>query len=189
MKIYGNKNVKRGIKVGEIPYITFTDRESAIGFINDHGLLGEFISRMKGDEEITIDADSENASMNKIEYNGKTYWYGSNCYDEMLTLRIDRMIGFYRELPDIYNDNIFNWKKNKKYGSQECTIEEEMFEYHIIYKADGNATIDVKYTACDNRHKNKVTISTIEVEYATNEVLKKAIKTWKKNFKEQLKMV
>lgn len=186
MKIYGNKNVKRGIKLGEIPYTTFNDKESAIGFINDHGLLGEYISRMNGDEETTIDTDSQNISMNKIEYNGETYWYGSNIYDEILTLRVDRMVGFYKELPNIYDDKIFHWKKNKKYGSQECVIEEEMFEYHIIYKADGNAVIDVRYTACDNRHRNKVTMSTIEVEYATNEILKKAIKTWKRNFRDQL---
>lgn len=188
MKIYGNKNEKRGIKVGEITYREFNNKTSAIGFITDHGLLGEYISKMDGDEEIIIDVDPENISMSKLEYNGETYWYGTNVFDEMLTLKIDRMVGFYKELPDIYDDNIFHWKKNKKYGTRECIIEESVFEYHCIYKSDGNATIDVKYTACDNRHRNKVTISTIEVEYASNSVLKKAIKTWKKNFKNILEV-
>jgi hypothetical protein len=188
MKFYGEKNLKRGLKVGEISYKDFNDVSSAIGFIREHGLFGEYVSRMRDevDDEISIDTDPENVDMESIEYEGNRYWYGTNCFDTVLTLGMDRKIGIYRELPDVYDDKIFHWKLNKKYGSMECVIEENLFEYHCIYKADGNAVINVKYTACDNLHKNKVTISTIEIEYATNTIILKAIKKWKKSFREAL---
>lgn len=188
MKYYGDKNIKRGIKVGEISYKEFNDKDSAIGFIREHGLLGEYISKMRDEveDEMPIDTDPDNISIQSIEYEGNRYWYGTNCFDPILTTDISRKVGVYRELPDIYDDKMFHWKKNKKYGSMECIIEENVFEYQCIYKADGNAMVNVRYTACDNLHKNKVTISTIEIEYATNKVILKAIKKWKKNFRDML---
>lgn len=188
MKVYGEKNIKRAIKMGEITRAEFNNKDSAIGFIREHGLLDEYISKMDGNEETYIDIDPKNISLNKIEYNGETYWYGENAFDLMANFRVDSYVGFYKELPDVFDDKIFHWKKNKKYNSLECVIEEGMFEYYCIYKADGNATVDVRYTACDNRHKNKVTMSTIEIEYATNEVIMEAIKKWKRNFKNMLQI-
>lgn len=189
MKIYGNKNIKRGIKVGEINYKEFNDSNTAIGFIREHGMIGEFFSEMYDDveEELPIDVDPKNISMESVEYNGVKYWYGRNCYDDMLTLRLDRGVGVYRELPDIYDDQVFHWKKNKKYGSMECTVEDGVFEFRCVYKADGNATINVRYCACDNLHRNKVTMAMIEVEYATNAVILKGIRQWKKEFRDMLK--
>ena len=182
MKVYGEKNIKRSIKLGEINYNEFNDKDSAIGFIREHGMLGEYMAKMYDDaeEEMLIDTDTENVSLEAVEYEGNKYWYGTNCYDPTLTTGMARKIGVYKELPNIYDDKIFHWKKNKKYGSMECIIEENVFEYQCIYKADGNAMVNVRYTACDNLHKNKVTISTIEIEYATNKVILKAIKKWKK---------
>lgn len=189
MKIYGEKNIKRAIKVGEIEQNEFNDSKSPVGFIKEHGLLGEYISKMDGTEEYEVDTDPKNVSMESVEYNGETYWYGVNPCDRELTMKLWRRVGFYKELPDIYDDDMFHWKVNKKYGSKECTIEEGMFEYFCIYKPDGNATVDVKYVACDNRHRNKVTMSTIEIEYASNETILRGIREWKKSFKEVLKAV
>lgn len=189
MKIYGNENMKRGIKVGEVKRSEFNDKNSAVGFIKERGMLGEFIAEMNVDvnKEYFIDTNPNNISMKCVECNGEKYWYGVNPYDEMLTVKLDSMIGFYKELPDIYNDKMFHWKRNKKYGSMECVVEDGIFEYHCIYKADGNAIVDVKYNVCDNRHRNRVTITTIEIEYASNEVIIYAIKSWKKEFKEIVK--
>lgn len=152
-------------------------------------MLGEYIAKMYDDaeEEMLIDANAENISIESVEYNGNKYWYGSNSFDQMLTLKLDRKIGVYRELPDIYDDSIFHWKKNKKYGSMECTIEDGVFEFYCIYKADGNAVINVKYCACDNLHRNKVTMAMIEVDYASNDIILKGIKQWKKEFRNMLK--
>ena len=188
MKIYGEKNIKRSIKVGEVDANEFNDKNSAIGFIREHDMLGEYISKMYDDaeEEMKIDTNTENISIESIEYNGTKYWYGVNCYDPGLTLRLNKKIGFYRELPDIYDDKMFHWKKNKKYGSMETIIEDGVFEFQCIYKADGNATINVRYCACDNLHRNKVTMAMIEVEYATNTAILKGIKEWKKEFKSSL---
>lgn len=189
MKIYGEKNIKRSIKIGEIDYNEFNDKTSAIGFIKEHGMLGEYMSKMydEVEEEVNIDADPKNVTMHHIDYAGNRYWYGENAYDEFMLTNMYRKIGVYREMPDIYDDKKFHWKPNKKYGSMECKIEDGVFEYHCIYKADGNATVNVKYCACDNYHRNKVTIATIEVEYATNEVIMKGIMQWKREFKNSLK--
>ena len=46
MKYYGDKNIKRGIKLGEIKYCDFDNKDSAVGFIMEHGLFGEYISKM-----------------------------------------------------------------------------------------------------------------------------------------------
>lgn len=187
MKIYGEKNIKRGIKVGEFDYGEFNDKKSAIGFIRERGILPEYLASLYDDAEDELSIDTENINIESVEYNGVKYWYGTNCFDTELSFKLNRRIGVYRELPDIYDDKTFHWKKNKKYGSMECRIEDNMFEYHCIYMADGNAVVNVKYIACDNYHRNKVTIATIEVEYATNAVIQKGIKQWKKMFKENLK--
>ena len=187
MKYYGNENTKRTIKIGEVKRSDFNDKNTPIGFINAHGMLGEYMSEMDGDEEYYVDTDPNNVSMKCVEYSGEKYWYGENCYDDMMTININAMVGFYKELPDVYNNKIFHWKKNKKYGSMECVINEGILEYQCIYKADGNAIVNVRYIACDNLHRNKVTMATIEIEYASNEVILKAIKEWKNTFKNQLK--
>lgn len=185
MKIYGEANKRMGYKIGEISAKEFNDGKSPIGFIKEHGMLDEYISKMErvDNEEYEIDTDPKNTEMHKIEYNGETYWYGSNCYDMKMQLKLYNNIGIYKELPNIYDDNVFHWKRNKKYGTLECTVEGGVFEYQIIYKPDGNANINVRYVACDNLHRNKVTMSTIEVIYASNDVILKAIKTWKKQFR------
>ena len=68
-----------------------------------------------------------------------------------------------------------------------CIIEDGVFEFHCIYKADGNAVINVKYCACDNLHRNKVTMAMIEVDFASNDIILKGIKQWKKEFRNMLK--
>ena len=186
MKIYGEKNIKRCIKVGEINYNDLNDKGSAIGFIKEHNMLAEFFAEMNDDIEEDMNLDISSSTLKSVEYNGNTYWYGENSYDVLMCTKLYRKIGIYKQLPDIYDDSIFHWKRNKKYGSMECVIEEGVFEYQCIYKTDGNAVINVRYTACDNLHHNKVTIATIEVEYATNIVILKGIKQWKRNFKDEL---
>ena len=189
MKICGDKYMRRGIKVGEIDYRDFNDKNTAIGFIKEHGMLGEYISKMDAinDDEVSIDTTPDNISMKKVEYNGVKYWYGNNPYDVELTLGMYRKVGIYRELPNIYDDKIFHWKRNKKYGSLETTIEDGVFEFGVIYKVDGNAIVNVKYCACDNLHRNKVTIAMIEIEYATNDIILKGIGKWKNKFRESLR--
>ena len=182
MKYYGEKDIKRGIKVGEVRAKDFDDDKTAIGFIKENGMIGAYISRLNGREEIPI--DTSDVGMKCVIYNGDKYWYGENSYDCLQ--KLNRYIGFYKELPDIYDDKMFHWKVNKKYDSKECIIEDGVFEYWVIYKANGTASVDVRYVKCDNRHRNKVTIATIEVVYATNNVIVDAIKEWKRKFKEEI---
>ena len=189
MKVYGDKNLKKVVKIGEIDWEEYNNKNSAVGFIKEHGLFGEYVSKMYDEleEDMLLDTSTEGVRVESVEYNGIKYWYGANSYDSTLNLKIYRAVGVYKELPDIYDDNMFHWKNNKKYGSKECTIEDGVFEFHCIYKADGNAVINVKYCACDNLHRNKVTMAMIEVEYATNSVILKGIKQWKREFQQSLK--
>ena len=189
MKYYGNANKKLGMKIAEIMENDLYNPGTPIGFINKNGDLAEYfenlieVNGIDDDELYEVDTDPANVTMHKIEYNGKTYWWGTNCYDVRMSLRMGRRVGVYVQNPDIYDDKVFHWKNNKKYGTMECTIEEGVFEYQCIYKPDGNANINVRYTACDNAHRNKVTMSTIEVMYADNDTIIDAIKAWKKQFK------
>ena len=188
MKIYGNKNIKKVVRVGEINWKEFYDNNSAVGFIREHGLLGEFMAKMYDDLEEDMPIDVSSKGLKSVEYNGNKYWYGENSYDSFLQAKIYKTVGVYKELPDIYDDESFRWKENKKYGSKECVIEDGVFEFQCIYKADGNAVINVKYCACDNLHRNKVTMAMIEIEYATNALIHKGIIQWKREFQQSLKV-
>ena len=190
MICYGDQYVRRALKITDIPYTEFIDESTAVGFIEKHGLIGEFISKLKYDyegEEVNIDTDPKNLDLTLVEYNGVRYWYGENSLDSLMNLKVGgRRIGFYRELPNIFDDHNFHWKKNKKYGTLECVMERNKLEFHCIYKPDGNAIVNVKYTACENLHKNKVTISTIEINYANNGVIMKGILRWLNEFQKNV---
>ena len=182
MKTYGNENTKRLDYVCAYSKDRLNDPGTAIGYIKEIGKLKEFINKQYTKQNKTTYCDDRFKEFESYEYNGKTYWFG-----ERSSNITDGEIEWYVELPMVINDNNFHWKKNKKYGSLNCVIEDKVFEYHCIYKADGNAIVDVKYNACDNRHRNRVTIATIEIEYASNESIFDAIKQWKKEFKEMIK--
>lgn len=89
-------------------------------------------------------------------------------------------------LPQIYNDKIFCWIKNKKYNTLETTLVLGNFEFYCICDNNNNVAIDVKYTKCDNRHKNRVTISVIKINDADNETILNAIDFWKEQFVKEL---
>ena len=92
----------------------------------------------------------------------------------------------WKQLPRIANDDTFKWKENIKYGTKETVIIQGNFEFTCIVKADGDAIVDVRYTKCENKHRNRVTITRIEVFNAANEEILKAIDEWKKMFKSEM---
>lgn len=186
MRIYNNNYVKRGVRLATISESDFKN-DCALGFIKEKGMLGEYFSKLEGTEIEEFSCEPDNVDMRSIKYGDETYWYGVNCLSVRLTKGFDSFIEVYKELPSIYNDKTFNWKKNKKYGSMVAVIEDKIFEYHCIVKADGDAVVDVKYNACDNRHRNRVTITTIEISNATNDAIRDAIKEWKRDFKMVIK--
>ena len=180
MKVYGNENTKRLAYICGYSKDDLNNPTTPIGWINKNGDIENFIAGRYRVQKTTY-CDDRFMEFESYEYNGNTYWFGERSSN----LNND-VIEWYMELPMVINDKNFRWKKNKKYGSMECIIEDKAFEYHCIYKADGNAIVNVKYNACDNLHRNRVTIATIEIEYASNEVILKAIKEWKREFKEMI---
>lgn len=187
MKYYGDKNVRRVYYVCGFRKEDLNDKTTHIGYINSIGKLHDYVSQLpvRGGMDghggyrryPTIFCDERTRNYLSFKANGNTYWYGErggfNAGE----------IAFYLEMPMITNDDTFLWHPNKKYNSKECVIEDGALEYLCIYKENGNGIVDVKYNACDNRHRNKVTIATIEIEYASNEVFIEAIKEWKTKFK------
>lgn len=92
----------------------------------------------------------------------------------------------YKEIPRYTNDSFFHWILNEKYGARECTLERGPFKFVCTVKENDELTIEVKYTKCENRHRNTVTIATIEVFDGTNEIIKEAINAWGESFTEDL---
>lgn len=88
----------------------------------------------------------------------------------------------YELLDKVHNTELMMWQDNKKYGTKDCKFESGMFEFHCICQKDNTVMIDVKYTKCDNKHKNKVTVSTIEVKDADNKRILEAVDEWKESF-------
>lgn len=122
---------------------------------------------------------SELNNCERFKYNGKQYvkikdWHNTSSFF------------VYEVLPAIFNDEIFKWSRNAKYDTLECMFVIGMFEFHCIYKNDGSAIVDVKYAKCDNRHRNRVTITTIYINDAGNESILEAVDYWKAEFKREI---
>lgn len=113
-----------------------------------------------------------------INYDGKDYLF----YKRPLSF-----LEIYEILPSVYDDEIFKWKTNKKYQTLEATVTSGMFEYECICRNDKSGIINVRYAKCDNKHRNKVTITTIEMDDINNKRIIDAIECWKIQFTRELK--
>jgi hypothetical protein len=185
----GNADYRRLQFIEEYPLSLITDNTNPYGFIDSKGLLIKYSLECHGREMQSanyknrgiykIKFDDRWKYLERVEYEGDTYWVGVsaklNCGDALYDI--------YKELPLIRNDNLFFWKEDPKHGCLIAVLPSGNFEYHCIYKADGDAVVDVKYVACENRHANKVTLATIDVIHASNEAICEAIAEWKEDFK------
>ena len=172
MKYYGDNNIIRvsacaGFSDGEI---------NEMRFMQEQGILHEYVASKECRRVQSMDLDNL-VDYQQYEYNGEQYIFGKKR-------KLGSCLQYWKIQPSLYNDKTFEWKKNKKYNRLECIIEDGLFEYYCITKEDSVVSVDVRYTACDNRHRNKVTIANIEVTNASNDAISKAIKQWKKGFKE-----
>lgn len=91
------------------------------------------------------------------------------------------------ESGEIYKTYPFNWKPVRKYGNMEMRISQGLFEYVCVYNGNRTGFIDVKYTKCDNKHRNNVTIERIYLDDPTNIDYIYAIEEWKKMFRKEIK--
>lgn len=188
---------KETVRLKMVGYYNMTDEK--MGFINKKGLLMDFLADTFGSAEIyksfvlnrkdleEIFAIENGFGCSAFEHEGKQYVSGfANNFRSKAGYRGryfgDFEVGVYEILPNIYNDEMFSWKANKKYNVRECTYTSGLFEFHIVANSNDDVNINVKYTKCDNKHKNRVTIATININKASNESIVRAIDCWKKEF-------
>lgn len=97
----------------------------------------------------------------------------------------------YELLPQLADDGTFKWKDDLRHGTKEAVIKFFDWEYACTakYEKDGSCTVDIdcRYIKLDNRHSNKVTVSTITVKHnPSNQILLEAIDKWQNEMKESL---
>ena len=147
-----------------------------VNFLKEKNLYRQFALETK----LTIGQTIKSISNENIERYGKIEVFNGKNY--LIYKEPMRYTEIYEILPSIYNDELFTWKKNKKYQTMEATLVNNSFEFYVIYRSNGTAVINCKYTKCENKHRNKVTIATIELENASNKKILEAIEFWKTAF-------
>lgn len=153
-------------------------------FLEDNDMLLDYLDQ-KADEYLQSGKQSRNTYLTdsemfieSFEYNGKKYY--------IYTTPRNSYRRYFLELPAIYDDENFIWKDDIRNGTKTTTIEDSIFDFECIYRADGSTRIDVKYNECENTHRNRVSIATFEIEDSNNYEIKKAITDWKKCFKSKI---
>ena len=199
MKYYGDHNIKRGYVVGR-----FDDNisipSSPLGYLYSSGKIKEFIEKRlvpKGkfpdscnDEKyefINIKDVFDTVNCKGGEYYIVCRYNSEQGRSETVIYSAESPVGkggLFKTKDHTYK---FTWRKNSKYNTLEMKIARGNFEFYCVHRDSGNGSIDVKYTACDNRHRNNVTIARIDLESPSNWDYIKAIYEWIDQFKEELK--
>ena len=201
MEYYGNENIKRVetiYKTGDDIY----DATSEIGFIYKSGMIANFIKELGDDYRhgliYPFDIQGDNKSWtNDIQTLFDTVDVEGNTYYLVVISKKQRYKGLriYKELPRVGDGgdcgiyHKYKWKENKRDHSLEMTMRTGDFEYVCNYRDSGNGSIIVKYTGCDNKHRNNVTISQIDLYNPNNYDYENAIIQWKNNMFAELKQV
>lgn len=186
MKYYGNGN-KKALKL-----VAYNCMNPTTRFMKKKGMLMEYLLECSYRDSSII--YEEDVSEYKLKHFRKGEYYIEHRIRKELVKNLKQPpeyndiedIYVYKEVDKIYNTDEFMWRDNKKYGAKETTYVSGNFEFFIIAKTDGDAHIEVRYTACDNKHRNKVTISTIEVYNASTGEIKNAIEKWKEHMVSEL---
>ena len=191
MEYYGNLDYERLVTVARYEMNDVNNPNTAVGYLNNKDILFDFIINQQK-EEAPISEYRDCSSLKKKKRN-KEYYYIGIVKERARTKEIGstktEYVSYYtvwKKLPRIGNDKTFKWKENLKYGTKETVIIQGNFEFSCIVKADGDAIVDVRYAKCDNKHRNRVTITRIDVYNASNQEILNAIKEWKKMFQKEM---
>lgn len=85
-----------------------------------------------------------------------------------------------------YIEDKIEWKKDRKTGVYKTTLStNSIFRYDVSFNGK-DAVISVVYCACENLHRNNVTLSVVNVENATNLSIIDAIKHWREQMSSDL---
>ena len=189
----GNATTHKLMLICSFPIKDFSNKNSALSFIKENGLLVEFALLNKNSSrskyahwDRTITYDDRDDDLERVEHKNETYWIGDLSSNDDIAKAINGShMEVYKEVPNVINDDVFFWKENSRTGARDAVIVRGDFEYHCRVLADGDGFVDIKYAACMNRHANRVTVATIEVINASNEAFEEAIAEWKRNFGER----
>ena len=188
-------NIKR---LESIDIATRYKRE--VQFIKEQGLLFKYLTSrismtykdLKENEKHKLETQGDTI-VDDVDKSRKDYGQIIKVYEHFTIDDEDYYLetshGFYilyKVVPLLINDKDFEWKDNAKYESKEAVIKRGAFEYLCIVNADGNGKVIVRYTKCENFHRNKVTIAEFHVPNAYNEVFLTEINKWNKEFKESI---
>lgn len=186
-EFYGNPEEKR---MAHVFSSKIGNDSTALGFIKSKDLLLEYAVKRYYEGEVSTNyglchpcehpltemTRTYKYMMDEVVYQGKIYYVGE----------VEGEYCIWTEMPKIIDDKTFKWKLNTKYNSREATIASGNFEYFCIVKEGGDAVIEIKYTKCENKHRNKVTLGRIDVYYASNEDILKAIEMWREEFRKDV---
>ena len=184
MKYYGDLNCNRVELMDYYPIDCINNPNTPEGYLNKNGMLLEFIINQQKEKKVPV--EYIDCSGFKRKKSKKEYYYSGIKTVTIAGKGETECYVVYHQLPRIANDKTFRWKENAKYSTKETVVIQGNFEFACIVKADGNAFVDVRYAKCDNRHRNRVTITRIEVFDASNEEILKAIEQWKEMFKGEM---
>lgn len=181
---YIAREEEKNVRVKQIQKYDEEHNKHMTSYLREKDMLMDFLTDTKYQNEYKpikelTQKQLKRGNAREIEYRGKKYLFYTDQFNSTI---------LYEILPTIYDDELFHWSENKKYGTMESIVVLGVFEFLCIYqKANGNGNISVRYTKCDNYHKNKVTIANIEDIYnASNDIFIDAIEQWTTNFMEDV---
>ena len=161
-------------------------------FIADKGMMCDFLLAKHESDDFVVpspldrvdDVDKSTTIRGTFKEHAYEHFVrnGGNYYLETTS----EMYRLFKEFPLVIDDDTFVWKKNTKYNSLEAKIKDSMFEYQCIINSDGNGKVVIRYTKCENKHRNNVSLAEIDIENAYNEAFLNVIQEWKKNLKESI---
>lgn len=169
-------------RVKHMPYegIAMQTPDPFCSFLREKGLYMEYVTREPEKNKPTEPFIINNArGCEVVEYKDKTYIIYPQTRPAKCTV-------IYEVLPLIHNDGVFKWKNIAKTGEDKCTVKRGSFDFVCVALASGDGYIDVKYNKCENLHRNKTTLSTIQLTNVSNSVFKDAINDWVATLKREL---
>lgn len=175
MEYYGNPDLKRMklVYTHEMEGIS-----EALAFIDRKGMMFEYaVDHWQPwvEKEPKYYNKSTIEHFCRVDHKGKVYYVGNNgTYARKYTV--------FEELPMVYDDDDFHWKKEDE--NLVSLIHDGSFDYESVYQPSGNAEVYIKYTKCEDRQI--VTLAHITVHNASNREITNALREWKEKFLDSL---
>ena len=193
-----NYNGKSSVKGMEL--VSFVDDDFIAQFMKKKGIFMEYLLEYEGKCHTGNAYDKRAKDYNLNEWNGYDVrnFRGHKYYLRRVCIKngLHETYRYYvfRELDPFYDyedekGNSIIWKTNGRHRTKETTYISGNYEFNIVARKDGTASIGVKYTKSSNMYRTRVTLDRIEVTNGTTMQLIDAINAWKKGMINELSAV